>query len=86
MVPGGLLLAAGSPLARRLRWRLAARASKSAFSLGPLLTGAMAGAALNRRETRRLGRDVRRDLHRHLQSGGYPVPLLDGQAAGRRRG
>ena len=75
MVPGGLLLAAGSPLARRLRWRLAARASRSAFSLGPLFTGAVAGAMLNRRETRRLGHDIRRDLLRHLRSGNHPIPI-----------
>jgi hypothetical protein len=62
VVPEGLLLAAGSPLARRLRWRLAARAGRSAFSLSPLLTGAAAGAMLNRRETRRLGQDIRDDL------------------------
>jgi hypothetical protein len=65
LVPGGLVLAAGSPLARRLRLRLAARASRSAFSLGPLLTGAVAGALLNRRETHRLGQDIRSDLRRH---------------------
>jgi hypothetical protein len=75
MVPGGLLLAAGSPLARRLRWRLAARATRSAFSLGPLFTGAVAGATLNRRETRRLGLDVRRDLRRHVRSGDIPIPI-----------
>ena len=43
-----------APLARRLRWRLATRMGRSAFSLGPLLTGAVAGAMLNRQETRRL--------------------------------
>jgi hypothetical protein len=75
MVPGGLLLAAGSPLARRLRWRLAARASRSAFSLAPLFTGAVAGAMLNRRETRHLGHDIRRDLRRHLRSGNHPIPI-----------
>jgi hypothetical protein len=64
MIPGGLVLAAGSPLARRLRWRLATRMGRSAFSLGPLLTGAVAGAMLNRQETRRLGHSVRTDLHR----------------------
>ncbi len=74
MVPGGLILVAGSPLARRLRLRLAARAGRSAFSLGPLLTGAAAGAIFNRRETRRLGHDVRADLRRHAQAGddGFP--------------
>ena len=74
MVPGGLLLAAGSPLARRLRWRLAARVSRSAFSLGPLFTGAIAGAVLNRRETRRLGHEVRRDLRRHAPSENDRIP------------
>jgi hypothetical protein len=64
MIPGGLMLAAGSPLARRLRWRLATRMGRSAFSLGPLLTGAVAGAMLNRQETRRLGHSVRTDLRR----------------------
>jgi hypothetical protein len=70
MVPTGLVLAAGSPLARRLRWRLATRMSRSAFSLGPLLTGAFAGAMLNRQETRRLGHNVRADLRRQVQQGG----------------
>jgi hypothetical protein len=64
MIPGGVMLAAGSPLARLLRWRLAVRAGRSAFSLGPLLTGATIGALLNSRETRRLGQQVRRDLRR----------------------
>jgi hypothetical protein len=64
MIPGGVVLATGSPLARLLRRRLAARAGRSAFSLGPLLTGAAVGAYLNSRETRRLGQDIRRDLRR----------------------
>jgi len=62
--PTGVILAVGSPLRRRLQRRLIARAGRSATSLGPLLTGALAGAALNRRETRRLGHDVREDLRR----------------------
>src|ERR1700689_3595237 len=61
-VDGGLLLIAGSPLARQLTRRLAARGRRSAFSLRPLLTGALAGALLNRRETRRFGRRIRDDL------------------------
>jgi hypothetical protein len=40
-------------------------ASRSAFSLGPMLTGAAAGALFNRRETRKLGREIQRDLRRH---------------------
>jgi hypothetical protein len=64
MIEGGLLLATGSPLVRLLRRRLVARAARSAFSLAPLLTGAAAGALFNSRETKRLGRDIRRDLRR----------------------
>ena len=65
MIEGGLIFAAGSPLARLLRRRLVARAGRSAFSLGPALTGAAAGALFNRRETRRLGREIQRDLRQH---------------------
>ena len=69
MIPGGVIFAAGSPLTRLLRRRLAARAGRSAFSLGPLLTGAAVGAVLNGRETRRLGQAIRRDLRRHALTG-----------------
>lgn len=62
IAPAGLAVAAGSPLARLLQRRLAARAGRSAFSLGPLLTGAAAGALINRRETRKLGRMITGDL------------------------
>jgi hypothetical protein len=61
-VDGGLLLIAGSPLARQLTRRLAARVRRSAFSLSPLLTGALAGVLLNRRETKKFGRQIRDDL------------------------
>jgi hypothetical protein len=80
MVPGGLILVAGSPLARQLRRRLAARATRSAFSLGPLLTGTLAGAMLNRRETRRLGEDIRADLRRRMYDGELAAHQ-DGRAA-----
>ena len=73
LVPGGLVLAVGSPLRRQLERRLIARAGRSAVSLGPLLTGAAAGAMLNRRETRRLGAEVRNDLRRRSPQGaGWP--------------
>ncbi len=62
MVEGGLILAAGSPVARLLRRRLIARVGRSAVSLGPLLTGAAAGAMFNSRESKKLGRDIQRDL------------------------
>jgi hypothetical protein len=73
----------GSPLRRRLERRLVARAGRSATSLGPLLTGAAAGALLNRRETRKLGREIQGDLRRRWAPGvarwpaqmpGWPPP------------
>ena len=67
-VDGGLLLIAGSPLARQLTRRLAARVRRSTFALAPLFTGAVAGAMLNRRETRRLGREIRDDLRQRRRT------------------
>jgi hypothetical protein len=61
-VDEGLLLIAGSPLARQLTRRLAWRVRRSTFSLAPLFTGALAGAMINRRETRRLGHQIRDEL------------------------
>ena len=73
LAPGGLVLVAGSPLARQLQRRLAARAGRSVFSLAPLLTGAAAGGLINRRETRKLGRILREDLRkRSPYMGGWP--------------
>ncbi|MBV9452142.1 MAG: hypothetical protein JO345_40275 [Streptosporangiaceae bacterium] len=77
-IPGGVVFAAGSPLAQLLRRRLAARAGRSTFSLAPLLTGAAAGAMINGRETRKLGRQIRQDLRRNALSG--PVPPGSGFA------
>ncbi len=74
LVPGGLVLAAGSPLARQLQRRLAARAGRSLFSLGPLLTGAAAGGLINRSQTRKLGRAVSDDLRKRSPHGsGWPT-------------
>lgn len=64
LAPGGIVLAASSPIGRQLQRRLAARAGRSVFSLGPLLTGAAAGGMINRRETRKLGRALRDDLRK----------------------
>ena len=74
-VDGGLLLIAGSPLARQLTRRLAARVRRSAFSLSPLLTGALAGALLNRRETRRFGRLIRDDLRQRRNT--FTATVID---------
>ena len=67
-VDGGLLLIAGSPLARQLTRRLAGRVRRSTLALAPLFTGALAGALLNRRETRRLGYEIRDDLRQRRQT------------------
>jgi hypothetical protein len=69
-IHGGVVLAAGSPLARMLRRRLAARIRRSTFSLAPLFTGALAGAVMNRNETRKLGQQILADLRRHNQEQG----------------
>jgi hypothetical protein len=54
---------------------------RSAFSLGALFTGAMAGAVLNSRETRRLGQEIRADLRREAESArppaGWEPPAID---------
>lgn len=78
LAPGGIVLAVGSPLRRRLQRRLLARAGRSATSLGPMLTGAMAGAVLNRHETRRLGREVRDDLRQRSPTAAHWPPALPG--------
>src|SRR6204780_4990438 len=46
LAPAGLVVAAGSPPRRVLRRRLIARAARGAIALGPLLTRALAGAAV----------------------------------------
>ena len=64
--PGGLSSAFGRStrreLTRLLQRRLARRALRNASALSPFLTGAVAGAELNRRATRTLGDKVARDL------------------------
>lgn len=64
--PGGLADALGrgtrNELTRLLRRRLAGRMGRNLSSLAPLLTGAIAGAEINRRATKGLGEAVVRDL------------------------
>lgn len=49
---------------RELRQRLIRRAGRNATTVVPFLAGAVAGAALNQRETRRLGQRIAADLRR----------------------
>ncbi|MBS2964815.1 hypothetical protein KGA66_17285 [Actinocrinis puniceicyclus] len=69
LAPGTIALAIGPALRGRLTRRLTRRAARSTISLGPLLSGAAAGAWANRRETRRLGRTVRAQLQRAVSEG-----------------
>lgn len=66
--PGGVN--ATSPHPGRLVRRLAFRALKTVLSFGPFFLGALFGARLNRRETRRVGRAIRKDLRRHAATRG----------------
>ena len=58
----GLRFALGAQAKRQLRNRLVRRAGRNLTTLGPLLSGAVAGSVVNHRETRRLGDQVRTDL------------------------
>jgi len=62
--PAGLHLALGGTAKRALRRRLVRRAGRNLSTLGPLMSGAVAGSVVNARETRRLGEEIRTDLRR----------------------
>ena len=59
---GGITGALGGAARRELRQRLIRRAGRNAASVVPFLAGAVAGAALNRRETLKLGGAIAKDL------------------------
>ncbi len=60
--PSALRFTLGASAKRALRKRLVLRAGRNLSTLGPLMTGAVAGSMVNHRETRRLGEQVRDDL------------------------
>ena len=62
--PAGLVNVLGGAARREIRQRLMRRAGRNVTTFGPFLTGAVAGAELNRRETRRLGEEMLADLRR----------------------
>jgi hypothetical protein len=47
-----------------LRRRMVRRAGRNLSTMGPLMTGAVAGSMVNHRETRKLGEQIREDLRR----------------------
>ena len=61
---GGMSGALGGAARRELRQRLVRRAGRNMTTVVPFLAGAVAGAALNQRETRRLGERIVKDLRR----------------------
>jgi hypothetical protein len=61
---GGLGEVVSGAARRELRQRLLRRAGRNVTTVLPFLAGAVAGAALNQRETRRLGERVAADLSR----------------------
>ena len=63
--PAGLRMSLGLPAKAALRKRLVRRAGRNVATLGPLMSGALAGSVVNHRETRRVGDLVRDDLRRH---------------------
>jgi hypothetical protein len=65
LTSNGIAIAVGSPLRRQLERRLLAMAGRSTLALAPLLTGAIAGAAVDHHETRRLGNLIRADLRKN---------------------
>ena len=65
-VPPGLQVVLQTAARQQLRRRLVKRFGRNLSTLAPFLAGAVAGAELNRRETRSLGEAVRTDLRGRL--------------------
>lgn len=64
LTPASVTLALGAAAKAGLRKRLMRTLGRHLSTLGPFLTGAVAGGALNRLATRRLAQTVRADLRR----------------------
>lgn len=60
--PATMRFSLGAAAKRALRKRLVRRAGRNLTTLGPMMSGAVAGSVVNHRETRRLGEEVRDDL------------------------
>ena len=62
--PGALRFSLGSAAKAALRRRLIRRAGRNLSTMGPLMSGVVAGSVINHRETRKLGEQIRGDLRR----------------------
>jgi len=60
--PDALRFSFGATAKNALRRRLVRRAGRNLSTMGPFMSGAVAGSVINHRETRRLGEQVRADL------------------------
>ncbi|HEU5159316.1 MAG TPA: hypothetical protein VFU43_20135 [Streptosporangiaceae bacterium] len=74
--PGSATLALGFAARQALRRRLLRTLGRHLSTLGPFLTGAVAGGTLNRTATRRLAEEIRTDLRRVIGAA-PPPPELD---------
>ncbi len=74
--PGSATLAFGYAARQALRRRLLRTLGRHLSTLGPFLTGAVAGGALNRTATKRLADEVRNDLRRVVGTTA-PRPSID---------
>jgi hypothetical protein len=80
MQPGSVTAALGVAAKSGLRKRLLRTFGRHFTTLGPFLTGAVAGGALNRAATRRLADKIRHDLRdRHIEQGYRPPAVESGR-------
>ncbi|MDK1475924.1 hypothetical protein QNO07_21320 [Streptomyces sp. 549] len=93
VVPATVTVALGVQFRRELRHRLMKRSLRNLPNLTPFLIGAAAGAAMNRRETRKLAERIRADLRDRprqpwpaLPPAGQTSEDADSSAATRRSG
>ena len=76
--PASVSLALGAATKTAVRNRLLRTLGRHLTTLGPFLTGAVAGGALNRMATKKLGQAIREDLRGKLPPGGRSRELDQG--------
>lgn len=74
-VPAGVNAALGVHMRRELRHQVLKRSFRNLPNLAPFMIGATVGAAMNRRETKKLAGKIRKDLRARRMSWGALPPL-----------
>lgn len=74
-VPAGVNAALGVHMRRELRHQVLKRSFRNLPNLAPFMIGATVGAAMNRRETKKLAGKIRKDLRARQMSWGALPPL-----------